>query len=162
NGDCCSATCDFMAPEGTSCGFQGQCSSQQCDASGTCQLVPLDGPCDDSNQCTTGDICIDGFCEGQSVSDGTSCDDFNQCTTGDACEDGFCFGEPVDCGPCSQCDFFEGCVTQPAFFCSPAPGRSTLRVRDDPRDKKDVVSWQLTPDAGISIGDLGDPRSDTS
>ena len=40
--------------------------------------------------------------------------------------------------------------------------RSTLRVRDDPTDKKDVVSWRLAPDAGISIGDFGDPRSFTS
>src|SRR5262249_55068118 len=93
---------------------------------------------------------------------GTSCDDFNQCTTGDACEGGFCFGPtPVECGACQQCDFFEGCVARPAFFC-PSLGRSTLRLRDDPHDKKDVVSWQLAPDGGIAIGDLGDPRFDTS
>jgi hypothetical protein len=162
---CCSATCDSLAPEGTSCGFTFECEAQQCDGSGTCQFVTFEGPCDDFNDCTTNDTCTDGFCQGQSVADGTSCDDFSQCTTGDACTDGFCSGQPVDCGPCQECDFFDGsCVAQqPEPFCSSVPpGRSTLRVRDDPTDKKDVVSWRLAPDAGISIGDFGDPRSFTS
>ncbi len=162
--DCCSASCDSVAPEGTPCGFSGPCTSATCNGSGSCQTVPIDGPCDDFNQCTTDDTCVDGFCRGEVVADGTSCDDFNQCTTGDACDDGFCFGAtPVECGPCSQCDFFEGCVARPAFSCSSlGSGRSTLRLRDDPHDKKDVVAWQLAPETGIAIGELGDPRSDTS
>jgi cysteine-rich repeat protein len=164
NGDCCSATCDAAAPEGTICGFAGPCGAQECNASGTCQFVTFEGTCDDSNDCTTNDTCTDGFCQGQPVADGTTCDDFNQCTTSDVCTDGFCSGQPVECGPCQECDFFEGCIAEePAFFCSSVPpGRSTLRVRDDPTDKKDVVSWRLQPDAGISIGDFGDPRSFTS
>jgi cysteine-rich repeat protein len=166
DGDCCSATCDSLAPEGTSCGFTGECEAQRCDSSGTCQFVVLTGPCDDFNDCTTNDTCTTfGFCQGQPVADGTSCDDGDQCTTGDTCNFGFCSGQEVDCGPCKECDSFEGgCIPQePQPFCSLVPpGRSTLRVRDDPADKKDVVSWRLAPDAGISIGDLGDPRSFTS
>src|SRR5262249_11950620 len=112
--DCCSSSCDAVAPEGAFCGFFGPCASGACNATGTCEVVPIDGPCDDFNQCTTGDTCVDGFCRGQVVPDGTSCDDFNQCTTGDACEGGFCFGPtPVECGACQQCDFFEGCVARP-------------------------------------------------
>jgi cysteine-rich repeat protein len=164
NGDCCSATCDSIAPEGTSCGFAGECLAQQCNGSGACQFVTLEGPCDDFNDCTTNDTCTDGSCQGQPVADGSSCDDFDPCTTGDACTDGYCSGQPVDCGPCRECDFDGSCIAQqPESFCSSVPpGRSTLRVRDDPTDKKDVVSWRLQPDAGISIGDLGDPRSFTS
>jgi cysteine-rich repeat protein len=162
--DCCSSTCQSVAPEGSSCGFEQPCQSATCDATGICQIVPIDGPCDDFNQCTTNDTCVDGFCQGQPVTDGTSCDDFNPCSVGDSCQGGFCYpGAPLDCGPCSQCEYFQGCVAQPAFFCpSLSPGRSTLRLRDDPSDKKDVVAWQLDPAAGISIGDLGDPRSETS
>ena len=164
NGACCSATCDSAAPEGTSCGFADDCGALQCNGSGTCQFVTFEGPCDDSNDCTTNDTCTGGECQGQPVADGTSCDDGDQCTTGDTCNSGFCFGQEVDCGPCQECDFYEGCIQQePQPFCSLVPpGRSTLRVRDDPTDKKDVVSWKLAPDAGISIGDLGDPRSFTS
>jgi len=163
--NCCSATCDSVAPEGTSCGFAGECFAEQCDGSGTCHFVTLEGPCDDFNDCTTNDTCHGGGCQGQPVADGTSCDDFNQCTTGDTCTDSFCSGQPVDCGPCQECDFFDGSCfqQQPEPFCSSVPpGRSTLRVRDDPTDKKDVVSWRLAPDAGIPIGDFGDPRSFTS
>ena len=36
DGDCCSATCDPRAPEGTSCGFTSDCAAQQCDSRGTC------------------------------------------------------------------------------------------------------------------------------
>src|SRR5262249_56531113 len=133
---CCSASCDSAAPAGTSCGFAGQCGADECNGSGTCQFVTFEGPCDDFNDCTTNDTCTDGNCQGQPVADGTGCDDFNQCTTGDTCDSGFCFGQPVDCGPCQECDSDEGCIPQPprpAFACSSVPpGRSTLRVRDDP------------------------------
>ena len=42
--NCCSATCDLLAPEGTSCGFTFECGAQQCDGSGTCQFVTFEGP----------------------------------------------------------------------------------------------------------------------
>lgn len=158
--DCCSPTCTLI-PAGAPCGF-GPCQGPTCDGSGICPA--RSGPCDDFNSCTGGDMCEGGFCVGETLPNGTSCEDFSICTTNDTCQFGFCQGgEPVDCGACQSCDFFSGCVPQRSFACQPSvSGRSTLELRDDPRDRKDVVNWKLTPGAPVSILDFGDPRSDTS
>lgn len=73
------------------------------------------GPCDDFNECTVNDTCIDGVCVGTPVS-GNSCDaDGDRCTEGDACVDGVCTpGPPATCddqNPCTddRCDPPSGC-----------------------------------------------------
>lgn len=163
DGDCCSRDCT-PRPAGTECGFGDPCLASTCDGAGTCTFIPAEGPCDDFNDCTAGDACVAGTCIGANAPDGTSCDDFDLCSTGDRCESGWCAGaEPLECGACQECDSFEGCVEEPTFFCgSLSLGRSQLRLRDQTDDRGDALSWQLVPDDGVSIGELGNPRSTTS
>ncbi|MBM4352649.1 MAG: hypothetical protein FJ109_02470 [Deltaproteobacteria bacterium] len=94
--------------------------------------------CNDSNLCTTGDVCSAGKCVGKPVvcndnnvctddscdaktglcvyAPNTSpCNDGNVCTTGDVCSAGKCAGKPVVCddkNPCTQdsCVSPAGCV----------------------------------------------------
>jgi hypothetical protein len=77
--------------------------------------TPDDGPCDDANPCTTGDVCLAGACTGTVVpcpDDGNSCtddvcvpatgtcgvpntdscNDGDACTVADVCTDGTCGG----------------------------------------------------------------------
>jgi hypothetical protein len=59
--------------------------------------------CVDSNPCTT-DLCVGGFCQNNSVSDGTGCDDGDACTQTDECQSGTCTGlNPVECTASDQC-----------------------------------------------------------
>lgn len=45
---------------------------------GNCVFTPNSAPCDDSNDCTANDVCVDSVCIGSGE---VVCDDFNECTT---------------------------------------------------------------------------------
>jgi hypothetical protein len=127
-------------PAGQNCGFDAnQCTSDVCDGAGLCIHPNRTGPCDDGNQCTGGDECIDGSCvsdplpDGSAcdvgdecttescqagvcaatpVADGTPCDDTIFCTDGSSCQAGLCQeGAPTDCPPCMWCQF-DACVVE--------------------------------------------------
>ena len=105
-------------------------------------LTPNALPCDDSDVCTTDDLCAlgecvpgetvdcddaelctDDSCDGQigciQTPNALPCDDGNACTTADGCTDGSCKStEATECSdaePCTddKCDPQTGCVFEP-------------------------------------------------
>jgi len=117
NDECHSGVCAGTPVSCTaidSCHLPGVCG----ESTGTCSapLQPDHTTCDDSDGCTTGDVCISGTCTGSPVVctamdrchvagvcaagscsnpfevDGTSCDDQNPDTVNDVCTVGVCAG----------------------------------------------------------------------
>ena len=80
------------------------CTTAKCDGNkGKCTFVPATGACDDGDNCTVGDACNGGQCQGSAK----SCDDNNVCTT-DACKAGACLHTPVQAG--ASCSDGELCT----------------------------------------------------
>ena len=88
------------------CPAAGECSEWVCEeASGDCIQIAFTGtPCDDGDQCTKDDECIQGVCApgidvcvdcSQQGLAGHPCDDDDDETVGD-----FCFGQNCDTGKC--------------------------------------------------------------
>ena len=83
------------------CEDDNPCTEDGCDGLGGCQNTPLDGvQCDDSNECTVNDVCVNGVCSGEGnpgccLKD-IDCDDGNQCTK-DTCllATGQCVSQPT-------------------------------------------------------------------
>jgi hypothetical protein len=95
------------------CEDENSCTEDSCDpAVGFCQHVPVAGACDDSDACTTGDLCIGGSCTGTPK----KCDDVHDCT-GDGCDSatGLCTHVPNH----ALCDDTYECTTD---TCDPALG----------------------------------------
>jgi len=114
--------------EPTSCDDGDPCTSDLCDTTGCTAPIPHQGPCDDGDITTTGDVCdAAGVCAGtgytcpvtQCVSDSTpngvdcdevfkpagdACDDGDAATNNDVCDGaGGCSGEVIGCSP-TQCE----------------------------------------------------------
>lgn len=70
--------------------------------------------CDDFQQCTASDMCVDGECTGTPLS-GSGCDDGNPCTVNDQCSAGQCGGEPAPNGTSCQ----GGCASCLGGLCIP-------------------------------------------
>ena len=123
DGDACtqSEVCELGACIGkypTICPPMGTCVEASCEPGVGCVGVPIEGPCNDGNSCTVGDLCIEGECIGGT--DAPSCDDGNVCTLNDYCEKGECLGgdETLDCDdadPCTTavCTPQKGCQQDP-------------------------------------------------
>jgi cysteine-rich repeat protein len=188
NGDCGSNTCQYE-PAGQFCSPNDAnvCTDDVCDGAGTCIHVNNTGPCDDFNQCTTGDHCVDGACVTTVVPDGDPCTDFNDCTAdscqggtcvsttlpeGTACNDGFdCYagetclagqcqlGSPVTCEPCLRCYEGFGCrVEEFGYTCETADADAIRLDNADP----DSANWRFQPYVAAALADIGDPLSGTS
>ena len=78
---CGDSVCHTGPPK--DCDDGSMCSTDSCDeATGDCQHVPIDGPCDDASVCTMGDVCLGVICLPGAA---TSCDDHNPCSD-DSCD----------------------------------------------------------------------------
>ena len=98
-GDVCAlGSCQSGAP--VSCDDGNPCTSDSCDAVDGCVHADAEGPCDDLNECTTGDQCVGGFCLGEGA---LACDDDNPCTLDICLPQGGCSHEDLT-GPCSDGD----------------------------------------------------------
>jgi hypothetical protein len=109
-------TCDVDLRVATpACGGAvGACSADTCVA-GACVTAPADGPCEDGDACTVGDLCKDGVCAAgpPKVCGGDLCEAPGTCVAG-ACVG----GGPIPCSdgnPCTAdaCDPAQGCVHHP-------------------------------------------------
>ena len=94
------------------CSFIGFCPGgiEECPVN-ACNIFAAGAcSCDDGNQCTSTDVCLDGSCVGQNTTD--PCDDSNDCTTNDTCAGGICLGAAApfesaceDGNPCTLNDY---------------------------------------------------------
>jgi cysteine-rich repeat protein len=188
NGDCCSSLC-VAEPAGQNCAFDAnQCTSDVCDGVGFCVHPNRTGPCDDGNQCTGGDECIDGSCASVAlpdgsfctddrscttescqagacattpVADGTPCDDTINCTEGSTCAAGFCQeGAPTVCPACMQClPLSNECVVE--GFRSGCGLFSPLRssLMLKNTETRDLGKWKWSNAYEILPEEFGDPLS---
>lgn len=120
------------------CDDEYDCTSEYCDSElDDCVYVDLDSnatvsyACDDYDECTTGDVCRQGYCEGEEtvvcdgasdcqyegwcywltgecvyepIPDGSGCDDGSACTSVDTCKQGVCIpGRDVVCDDNDPC-----------------------------------------------------------
>lgn len=84
--------CELVACDGATCTRTARCPGQVC-CNGVC--------CgEDADPCTTA-MCVSGSC--QQVSNAAACDDTNSCTTGDVCSAGTCRGTAITCAAAPQC-----------------------------------------------------------
>ena len=117
------------------------CTNDLCDPTQGCKYAYNEAPCDDGNECTSGDVCQGGTCVGGVQA---NCNDFNPCTTdtcdpvngcgyslntlpcndgnactkNDVCNNGVCAGEAVNCDDSNSCtsdacDANNGCTFAP-------------------------------------------------
>jgi len=187
SGDCCSNTCQYE-PAGRFC-FPTDanfCTDDVCDGAGTCIHVNNNTiPCDDGNQCTTGDHCQDGDCVTTPLPDGSPCTDFNDCTSescqgavcvatalpdGTPCDDGLdCYvgetclsgqcqvGDPRVCPACTRCFEGAGCEVVIGYPYEYAV-RDALRLD---HDAPDSANWKWEPYNATALTDFGDPLTST-
>lgn len=78
---CKEGTCTFYE---LTCPNDDGCADAYCDPSKGCKQSPNQAPCDDSDACTTGDVCDNWNCTSGSA---VQCNDNNNCTT-DSCDAG--------------------------------------------------------------------------
>ena len=92
------------------CDDANPCTDDTCDSETGCVFTPNDmNICDDGNDCTIGDHCLDGAC----LSTGTDiCDDANPCTT-DYCDPALGCQHTDNTIPCDDGD---ACTTQDTCF----------------------------------------------
>lgn len=136
-GDHCAG--GMCAPSGAlDCDDGEVCTTDWCDPAGQgCVHSDNALPCDDGNACTTGELCLEGVCQGGgdlNCNDGNlctddscdpgegclntdnslPCNDGNACTTGDQCLEGVCAG-PGE----ANCNDGNGCTDD---VCDPVSG----------------------------------------
>ena len=108
---CAEGQCVFDASTIVKCSEStNPCAGTSCDpATGSCTSTALDGSiCDDTDPCTTGDVCVGSVCAGTPV----NCDDLNTCTT-DTCDaDGMCQHVPNSsiCSDNDECTVGDTCI----------------------------------------------------
>jgi hypothetical protein len=114
-----------------SCDDGNACTTDTCNAAGTCTHAPVAGcsscssnaQCDDGNACTT-DVCSAGRCQRQNAADGAACSDGNACNGAETCQAGRCAaGRTLSCddgNPCTQdsCNPTSGCSFARVAGCS--------------------------------------------
>ena len=119
-GDKCQADAECTG-EAVDCDDGNPCTYDHCSNEGAgCVFELLDEvPCSDSDECTVGDVCVDGQCLGAPK----DCDDGNDCTV-DGCEQpaGVCLNEVETGAGCSDgnpCTKGDVCLEDGA--CQPGP-----------------------------------------
>ncbi len=125
------------------CSDSDVCTDDFCDPVDGCYHVANAAPCNDLNDCTSVDVCVDGHCQGSGQPDcdddnlctddscdpvlgkclhsfnDAPCDDGDVCTEADQCIMGICFGagggECDDANECTidECDPDSGCLHLP-------------------------------------------------
>lgn len=185
-GNCCSMTCHFEAPGQICLADTNQCTDDVCDDAGNCTHPNRTGPCNDFNQCTTGDQCVDGVCVvtplpdggpcddfndcttescqgvtcvATDVPDGTPCDDFYECTAGETCLAGECqLGPPRVCPLCMRCDESNGCFVDVNSISCDFTSTDAIQLKNTTRDS---AKWKWVTDVPLDAAAFGDPPTST-
>ncbi len=164
-GDSCAAgSCASGQP--ANCNDGNPCTDDSCEQGMGCLHVANDQGCDDGDDCTVNDLCMDGDCtsgEAMTCDDGNvctddqcsgeagclhvpnsaACDDLNACTTGDGCAAGKCiFSGSL------ECDDDNPCTTD---SCNPATG-CTFTMNSAPCDDGDLCTTGDHCQVGACIG----------
>lgn len=166
NGDCCNSSCQ-LAPAGAACTPDANaCTNDVCNATGICTHPNNTAACDDGLDCTTGDVCGGGSCNGAFLPSGTSCDDGNPCTPDDACNAaGTCVpAGDLDCGPCMACDPLQGCSAAgliPTTCIRPTLPKALLQLKDSTSPLSDQAKWKFAPGGATTLADFGAPNATT-
>ncbi len=134
---CASGLCAGTAP--ANCNDGNPCTDDSCLPQSGCLHIQNSAPCNDADACTTGDLCVEGMCQGGGIlscNDGNpctddscdpqkgcvvqlnqaACDDGNACTGPDQCKGGSCVATGLlgckDDNPCTDdaCDPAVGCT----------------------------------------------------
>lgn len=157
DGDLCTVkdTCLDGVCTGTEpldCGDGDPCTQDSCEPGSGCVHQAFEGPCDDEDLCTDGDVCAGGECHGTPVTcfDGKDCTDDvcdplvgcayipqdGACDDGDACTQDLC---DVDLGCVSQavqdgalCDDSNACTESDVCFSGDCVGTPVLCSNDNP------------------------------
>ena len=145
NGECITTNNALQCDDGLMCTFNDICSNGTCSGTpvicdlstnclnhtcnhhtGNCEFNFIVGPCDDLDNCTENDFCINGLCQGTpkdcddgnicsstqcdtmtgncvAINNNQSCDDSNACTSNDLCINGECIGTPKECNGTTEC-----------------------------------------------------------
>jgi len=163
DGDCCSSAC-LLAPAGESCTADStECTSDLCNATGTCEHVPVAGACVEPNGCGVG-VCTSGACEITAPEPaGTPCDRDASVCTPDVCDAaGSCTaGVAISCWPCGICDREAGCIqgTHPCdgeVTCDSANTEAVkLKLKTSDRTRRNRLRMEFETPAELDA--LGDP-----
>ena len=100
-----------VSGETPNCHDGNPCTNDVCNQlDGACEFVPNELACDDGDDCSVSDHCVNGACEGTLI----QCNDQNNCTL-DFCEKGGCEFVPQDMAcndgnPCTNDDHCQGNV----------------------------------------------------
>ncbi|HYC00491.1 MAG TPA: VWA domain-containing protein [Candidatus Limnocylindrales bacterium] len=120
-------------PQNTPCTADSDvCTSEVCNGSGACVSVFNTAPCDDGNECTGDDACLNGTCQGGA---GDGCDDLDDCTI-DSCAGVTCQHENIQ--------FFSACFG--VLIAGDGDTRGKGRIR---------AGSQALGNACADLGDIG-------
>lgn len=101
---CVEGTCQVLAmADGSTCDDSDLCTTNDQCVAGTCAGIAVD--CEDANPCTVDNcVSDDGSCHHDfGAANQVACDDSDLCTTNDVCMDGVCAGIPLICQDGNSC-----------------------------------------------------------
>lgn len=157
--DSCDATAGCRHDAAGHCDDEDACTVDSCNAAtGACAHAPFDGPCEDGDLCTAGEVCANGICAGAAP---VACDDFNACTA-DSCDPAVGCRHLFVSTPCDDgvsCTSIDTCVTGVCFgaktgscpFCEPPVSENAGRIIEL------AVGVDGMPGSGLDVD--GDPAT---
>jgi hypothetical protein len=135
---CCNGTCDGVAADATPCSDDSNtCTDDFCDgASAACIYTNNTDGCDDGLDCTTGDACATGVCEGAAL----DCNDGQPCTA-DSCIEG------VGCSSSEEPTPVESCQIGL---------KSLFLIKNNADSSKNQLLWKLAEGEAFDQAAIGD------
>ena len=105
-GTCLAAICIGDVP--SVCNDENPCTEDSCDPAEGCVAAPLAGLCNDGDECTADDECVDAVCAGTAI----ECEDNNPCTANSCDPQTGCLhtNQDGDCQDGDPCTIGDTCV----------------------------------------------------
>jgi len=153
---CVNGVCTGMSV--LACDDLNPCTDDSCDVLTGCVFVPNGTDCDDGEDCTLVDICVDGVCTGTDnvclCTEDADCQplqDYDLCNGSLVCTDGLCQFDPDTVIGCDDPDE-DDCVE---FECDPLTGECQGKAKpaDESCDDHDVCTLLETCQAGLCVSD---------